>query len=173
MLDATWDPAVIALGVSGASAVIALVSLGWTIYTAVRLNVARIKIVAAVQHVFGVDDSVELITATVTNVGRAATKVVSLWVMVGSRPTWIHHLLPRTRRPRQAIVTRGYRTDLFPMPPVVLQPGDDVTVALPIEVIHQALFVEKLRTGARVHALVATSTAGSRRSRNVGVDLAR
>jgi hypothetical protein len=79
-MDSSTQVSTIALAVSGASALIALVSLGWTIYTAVHLNTARISVAVAHENIVGAGPRKEVVSGTVTNVGRAPTKVLSIWI---------------------------------------------------------------------------------------------
>jgi hypothetical protein len=168
-MDTSTKVAVIALCVAGLSAFIAIASFGWTIYTAVRLSAARISVSVMDGAILGAGPRFEVLTATVTNVGRAPTKVQSLWFCVGRRPSRFRRLVPRRLRRRVAVITAGYDPGLSTKLPCILQPGDDATAVLPTDVARKVLETEN---GDRLHAMVSTSTAGSRRSRAVKVSMA-
>src|SRR5665647_1958579 len=64
-MESPTQIATIALAVSGTSALIAIVSLGWTIYTAVHLNAARILVAIAHENILGAGPRREVVSATV------------------------------------------------------------------------------------------------------------
>jgi len=169
-MESPTQIATIALAVSGTSALIAIVSLGWTIYTAVHLNAARILVAIAHENILGAGPRREVVSATVTNVGRAPTKVLSIWISLGPRPSRLRRLIPRRWRPSKSIFVTGYLADLSVTLPVILQPGDDATVRLPIEHVRGGLR-EQGRERDAVYCRATTTTAGSRPSRTLHLTL--
>lgn len=158
------------LNIDAGATLVAIVSLGWTIYTAVHLNAARILVVIAHENILGAGPRREVVSATVTNVGRAPTKVLSIWISLGPRPSRLRRLIPRRWRPSESIFVTGYLADLSVTLPVILQPGDDATVRLPIEHVRGGLR-EQGRERDAVYCRATTTTAGSRPSRTLHLTL--
>ncbi len=156
----------IALALSGASLLVAVTSLCWTIYTAVHLNAARISVVTSHSQLIGAAPYREIFVVTVTNTGRAPTKVLNIMLGFGKRRSRLQGALPVPWRGTEAVLLTGAIPTLSSALPVTLAPGDDASLYYPADLVRRAMAEQGVTT---LFGRATSSTAGSRTSSRVSV----
>lgn len=96
--------ALAALWVAGTSGLIALASLCWQIYNALRVDRPVLKVRAT--HMFTVPGGLRAVCVTVTNFGRRPTQVTNIMLCIGKRP--------------QRFLPRRWRRDVAMMPQMIV-----------------------------------------------------
>ena len=125
---------------AGAGFVIAVISLSWQLWYAVRIDRARLKVrTASMQVVSQGTPPLDVVAMTVTNAGRRATVLQSVHLTLG-RHTMPDRLWPARFRPRRWRRTKAlmpFASSELPelnqtaVLPGRLEPGDEVTTYVP------------------------------------------
>jgi hypothetical protein len=162
---------------AGAGFILALTSLAWQFWYAVRIDRPRLRVKTKDMQIVGQGTPpFDVIAMTVTNVGRRATVLQTVHPTLG-RHTFCDRVWPAGARPKPLRGTKrilpfasGELAQLndAALLPKRLEPGDEVTVYVRTTHVRQALHEAHM---TRVHALASASTAGSRASRSIRLDL--
>jgi hypothetical protein len=163
-------------GLAGAGFALAVVSLSWQLWYAVRIDRARLKVRTREMQIFGQGMApLDVVAMTVTNTGRRATVLQSVHLTLGTY-TLLDRLWPSRLRPTRLRGTKSimpFASSELPqlnaaaVLPKRLEPGDEVTTYLQARHVRQAL--HDVRRD-RVHAFASSSTAGSTASRSIRVN---
>lgn len=160
---------------AGAGFAIAVISLSWQLWFAVRIDRPRLQVrVSAMQVIGQGSPPLDVVAMTVTNAGRRATVLQSVHLTLG-RHTLLDRLWPARLRPKQWRGTKSImpfasselpQLNVAAILPKRLEPGDEVTTYVQTRHVRQALHDAELD---RVHAFASASTAGSRASRSIRI----
>lgn len=162
-------------GLAGAGFVIAVISLSWQLWYAVRIDRARLKVrTASMQVISQGTPPLDVVAMTVTNAGRRATVLQSVHLTLG-RHTMPDRLWPARFRPsrwRRTKALMPFASSDLPelnqtaVLPRRLEPGDEVTTYVQTRHVREAL--RHVGTD-RVHAFASSSTAGSSASWSIRI----
>ena len=135
-------------GLAGAGFFLAVISLSWQLWYAVRIDRARLKVRTASMQVFSqVTPPLDVVAMTVTNAGRRATVLQSVHLTLG-RHTMPDRLWPARFRPRRWRRTKAlmpFASSELPelnqtaVLPRRLEPGDEVTTYVQTRHVREAL----------------------------------
>lgn len=164
-------------GLAGAGFALAVISLSWQLWYAVRIDRARLKVRAREMQIFGQGMApIDVVAMTVTNTGRRATVLQSVHLTLGthglSDRLWPARLRPARLRGTKSIMP--FASSELPqlneaaILPKRLEPGDEVTTYVQARHVRQALHDCH---EDRVHAFASSSTAGTTASRSIRVTL--
>jgi hypothetical protein len=164
-------------GLAVAGFALAVVSLTWQLWYAVRIDRARLKVRTREMQIFGQDMApLDVVTMTVTNTGRRATVLQSVHLTLGTF-TLLDRLWPARWRPKRLRGTKSimpFASSELPqlnaeaVLPRRVEAGDEVTTYVLARHVRQALHDAH---EDRVHAFASSSTAGSTASRSIRVAL--
>lgn len=162
-------------GLAGAGFALAVISLSWQLWYAVRIDRARLRARARDMQIFAQGlPPLDVVAMTVTNTVRRATVLQSIHLTLG-RHTLLDRLWPASMRPKRLRGTKSilpFASSELPQLnaaatlPQRLEPGDEVTTYVQTRHVRQALHETR---GGRVHASASSSTAGSVASRSIRI----